>query len=1365
MVSQTDHHPLGMSPGERATGECELPETLITSPRIGSRSISSTISIDTWRILKQREALVEAPGIQGNLLIWNEDSETTRGLRRRIISAADILELPPILSQELSSRFLAFLATSSMIQLFRAHQLSIPDKLARQCHQLKQTIESIWGKCREDFLDSRSKFLVSKRNHSKPDPSIRIFVVPFANLMQVQARIACLKQKAILKAQRQFNDQVLSGLGALEVIKSQALRLSSTNVNLPSPPILGSRSGAISATVLNEKIGGAELESPSDSSDSMSPEILIRPLPSTSLEPPAESIESPLTLEPRDALCISPMVNSVFPAAEIAPLASRNSTFSSVPTVPVGSQSGIATTVDQCNRPLSEISSRSHQSLANPHSSHLQLNPSSEQAHHPLTLQPSALPAQPFQHQPHQPTSPGFVLMNHSIWQPLEVSSSPIQHHPIATSGSVNSLDLRPLAASSAHPSTPIVMTELQMQAYHSNQKATLERNYYERLKSLENQVNTFLARETNAIKLQHIHHVKAGQLRGLSEHYNHLMMQMTAKHEAEANAMRRARAARASIPPQHFLRASPLGVGNLTQVMPKTNVSPPVTGPLSTQVPSNTAPASCYIQGSASLDAIATPDGKAFVRPHGSLDLVARDHPMVRPSDSARPLHAFVSEISPHDSSPGEFNEGSISRKRTISSLSSTASHEEVLSGRRLAVTSLSSSPMMIPTPTGQEANKKPRNEERMSRLLEVARSLDIDWTRGSSSMDIKPAIVSPLSSVDKHSQDLGRALAHGLESKSNPGRTRDNLHDEDEVVEIESFPKQQCPNTKNDSQGSLAGSVPSAINLDRDLDLQSIQATSLEATHHSRPDPTQEKVHKSCDQIVAIDPLAQDEANETSLFQDLRSKTIEPAESVGENQLVENRPVHQSNVYLPVPRSHSSSSSSSSSGQIITIQNQSSSQTFESVNDRSEILRPKSVLPESNDPTENGGDEPIPPQVSINPTTTTPPVPLSESMLGIYDGLQRLNDSSYPEEAAAWNNALSEVPSSAVKTAGNGQSSNDGRSNVDQPDASRAKLFNASENQVEISNGNGSQGLIIHRLGLEAFQSDRTFEKTDFREQTNEIRPSSPEVRSIDFSPAAPTRSETTIGRDHLTPRDDQVGISDELSHSSIPAINLKAPMVKTLYHRPSMLASPGCPDALQPEPATLSEDQTATVEGQYSSPDLMTPEPPSRNFQLEPLTGSEDGGKQVNSEPSPGVVTMHRFTSETSDIVLGSDDPSYTGDVDNLEDHEPKVIELKLQTDDRTLENNAPSIKQARKASDLESSSPDRRSVIPNRSCESPSGSSDSQKKSEFSDDESMAHDELDPCNDFVFDLTCDDRVSKDRNRERSDDDREDGWLTLI
>ncbi|CAH7668355.1 expressed protein [Phakopsora pachyrhizi] len=93
--------------------------------------------------------------ITGNFLIWTSKPKQPASVRNPV-SAADVLELPPIITDTLTTRYLAYQTLSHLIKLHKDHRRPTPENLAHTCHRLKQDVEGPWAQIKDLFLQAKS---------------------------------------------------------------------------------------------------------------------------------------------------------------------------------------------------------------------------------------------------------------------------------------------------------------------------------------------------------------------------------------------------------------------------------------------------------------------------------------------------------------------------------------------------------------------------------------------------------------------------------------------------------------------------------------------------------------------------------------------------------------------------------------------------------------------------------------------------------------------------------------------------------------------------------------------------------------------------------------------------------------------------------------------------------------------------------------------------------------------------------------------------------------------------------------------------------------------------------------------------------
>ncbi|KAI8458944.1 hypothetical protein BY996DRAFT_4289791 [Phakopsora pachyrhizi] len=91
--------------------------------------------------------------ITGNFLIWTSKPKQPASVRNPV-SAADVLELPPIITDTLTTRYLAYQTLSHLIKLHKDHRRPTPENLAHTCHRLKQDVEGPWAQIKDLFLQA-----------------------------------------------------------------------------------------------------------------------------------------------------------------------------------------------------------------------------------------------------------------------------------------------------------------------------------------------------------------------------------------------------------------------------------------------------------------------------------------------------------------------------------------------------------------------------------------------------------------------------------------------------------------------------------------------------------------------------------------------------------------------------------------------------------------------------------------------------------------------------------------------------------------------------------------------------------------------------------------------------------------------------------------------------------------------------------------------------------------------------------------------------------------------------------------------------------------------------------------------------------
>ncbi|POW11814.1 hypothetical protein PSHT_08279 [Puccinia striiformis] len=151
------------------------------------------------------EKLVDCPG---NFLIWRSSSSTEDPPNKKFkpISIEDISSnLPPILFKALADLYYAHLVFKALATLFDIHHLDTPKNIQDLLHRSKSNLDSSWNKLKQKFIDSNERFYKHTKTNDPESLKLISFQVPFMDIKEAQSKSEKIQELAFVEAQRRFS--------------------------------------------------------------------------------------------------------------------------------------------------------------------------------------------------------------------------------------------------------------------------------------------------------------------------------------------------------------------------------------------------------------------------------------------------------------------------------------------------------------------------------------------------------------------------------------------------------------------------------------------------------------------------------------------------------------------------------------------------------------------------------------------------------------------------------------------------------------------------------------------------------------------------------------------------------------------------------------------------------------------------------------------------------------------------------------------------------------------------------------------------------------------------------------------------------
>ncbi|KNF00876.1 hypothetical protein PSTG_05768 [Puccinia striiformis f. sp. tritici PST-78] len=151
------------------------------------------------------EKVVDCPG---NFLIWRSSSSTEDPPNKKFkpISIEDISSnLPPILFKALADLYYAHLVFKALATLFDIHHLDTPKNIQDLLHRSKSNLDSSWNKLKQKFIDSNERFYKHTKTNDPESLKLISFQVPFMDIKEAQSKSEKIQELAFVEAQRRFS--------------------------------------------------------------------------------------------------------------------------------------------------------------------------------------------------------------------------------------------------------------------------------------------------------------------------------------------------------------------------------------------------------------------------------------------------------------------------------------------------------------------------------------------------------------------------------------------------------------------------------------------------------------------------------------------------------------------------------------------------------------------------------------------------------------------------------------------------------------------------------------------------------------------------------------------------------------------------------------------------------------------------------------------------------------------------------------------------------------------------------------------------------------------------------------------------------
>ncbi|MBW0489137.1 hypothetical protein O181_028852 [Austropuccinia psidii MF-1] len=708
--------------------------------------------------LKSQSPFISDPSISSitcHFLSWTQPSSH----EPNPLSAADILELPPIITSQLSKRFFVYQTNLFLLNLYKSNQSPIPDTLVHRCHHLKQEIMQPWEQLKDKFLKARSKYLADKEANLLPDQSPPVFMLPFMNFSQVRVSLAKLEERALNAARAVF-----------QPTSSHKFQYDPTSPSTPfsaekaqhssnfTNPETGQESFNLNTTqtLSNHLLPSTFRQSPCNHS---SAQTSISNPPGNCTKPSSLSLNQADNVSSKPSL-LSPLSTSTILSLNNPPgpgrspfltLVSPKLTQNVNPTTSLASQNHSNRSSGQIllkTSPQSNLPSQSHStpinqasSSSNPSSPNLLPNftrrsqppspnfsitiprdatyitemQSRTQNHrsssvisnhidmksHSLPIvqhpHPQCLPAQNYQRfEPQFDQKPPMV----SLQQLGNQSNvSPLNNPPISPQLVPSHLQLQFLRHGQGSNG---VRTELQLKFIQSAEKAALEQQYHQELYKLEHQYKNFMSRITDALTQQHTTLRRNTMIVQRSQKFQRDLAQLDAKHQAEHQALHRKwdlhQASSQSFPARHS--------SNSNLVQPSNNII------------GLARPGSLFVNHS-------IPDGiDSTSQPHGETSVIGP--PLVQnPLFSQVPILSEISSVKSPSTLFHSSNETSSSQSTPRLKSDESVLKNVQINGNLKRV----ASDAPITENSNQSDTKRPRSSSIAHKLTALVKSLDIDW------------------------------------------------------------------------------------------------------------------------------------------------------------------------------------------------------------------------------------------------------------------------------------------------------------------------------------------------------------------------------------------------------------------------------------------------------------------------------------------------------------------------------------------------------------------------------------------------------------------------------------------------------------
>ncbi|WAR52952.1 hypothetical protein PtB15_2B380 [Puccinia triticina] len=446
-----------------------------------------------------RAADDEPSDIKENLAFWSSRSAawtpktaaTPATTFVKLIARADILALPPIVSIDFVQRFFAYHVAAALVRLFQHNNHPLPDSLLARTRRLKLRLDTPWETLQANFLKARQLFISNREAGLPPDPSLRSYVVPFTDLEEIHQKAAKLREQARLEAQGHFDRLVPGRRGPAPPLIPPAL--------LPSPATDPSRADSAAPTS-------------HESLDGPPPTIPAPALPddaSAELGEPQHASAGPAEASSADQTPIPPVAPAALEPAPAHQAPDRSPSAPELEDADLAALAGLRGTYQDQQSPIQHGYRR--QSLSAEISPNQESFPTAELLRRPI--------------QPSYSGSPVGTLTTRAENYPLVSSSStspavPGVHGPPEETG-------------------PPPLTELQLQARHSQELAALEQQYFRCVNQVEGQFNEYIRAQPDPLL-----RIRAAQLREQKlvdgkARYDQFMINTVARHRAEVQLNR----------------------------------------------------------------------------------------------------------------------------------------------------------------------------------------------------------------------------------------------------------------------------------------------------------------------------------------------------------------------------------------------------------------------------------------------------------------------------------------------------------------------------------------------------------------------------------------------------------------------------------------------------------------------------------------------------------------------------------------------------------------------------------------------------------------------------------------------------------